>query len=451
MKDLTQGSITRHIVTMAVPIAIGMIFQALYYLVDLYFVGRLGEDALAGVGAAGNVTFLVLALTQVLGVGTVALIAQAAGRKDRDSANLVFNQAVALSAVSGIVVLVLGYALTTLYLRSISSDAATIAAGRTYLYWYMPGLALQFALVAMGSALRGTGIVQPTLTVQLLSVVLNAILAPILIAGWLTGAPMGVAGAGLATTISLAVATLALWGYFRKLERFVGFDGSLLTPRLGEWRRILGIGLPAGGEYALLFLFSALAYWAIRDFGAAAQAGFGAGSRLLQGLILPGLAISFAAGPIIGQNFGAGNVERVRGTFRSAVVLVSVVMVPLAIAVYAFASSLVTVFSKDAGVIGQGSAFLHIVAWNFIAQGIIFTCSSVFQGLGNTRPSLLSSSVRLLAFALPTIWIAMRGNFAIELIWYFSLASMFIQAAVSLLLLRRQFDLRLSGAMPAAT
>ncbi|MGG2041219.1 MATE family efflux transporter [Burkholderia gladioli] len=126
-------------------------------------------------------------------------------------------------------------------------------------------------------------------------------------------------------------------------------------------------------------------------------------------------------------------------------------MVPLAIAVYAFAPSLVTVFSKDAGVIGQGSVFLHIVAWNFIAQGIIFTCSSVFQGLGNTRPSLLSSSVRLLAFALPTIWIAMRGNFAIELIWYFSLASMFIQAAVSLLLLRRQFDLRLSGAMPAAT
>src|SRR5690606_20430941 len=157
----------RHILGMATPIAFGMIFQTLYYLVDLYFVAHLGDAAIAGVGAAGNVMFIVLALTQVLGVGTVALISHAVGRIDRPEANLIFNQSLLLSALCGVITLVAGYAFTPLYLESVAADAATVAAGVTYLRWFLPGMALQFALVAMGSALRGTGIVRPTMVVQI--------------------------------------------------------------------------------------------------------------------------------------------------------------------------------------------------------------------------------------------------------------------------------------------
>jgi Na+-driven multidrug efflux pump len=108
MKDLTQGSITRIILEMAAPIAAGMVFQTLYLLVDLYFVAGLGDASVAGVGAAGTIMFLVMALTQVLGVGAVALISQAVGRKDRDEANLVFNQSIALSAICAIATLIAG-------------------------------------------------------------------------------------------------------------------------------------------------------------------------------------------------------------------------------------------------------------------------------------------------------------------------------------------------------
>ena len=94
MRDLTQGSIPAHIVRMAAPLAIGMVFQTAYYFIDLYFVGRLGDAAIAGVAAAGNLQFIVIALTQVLGVGTMVLISHAAGRKDRADANVVFNQSV---------------------------------------------------------------------------------------------------------------------------------------------------------------------------------------------------------------------------------------------------------------------------------------------------------------------------------------------------------------------
>src|ERR1700676_1122024 len=158
MKDLTDGSIAKNILQMAVPIAAGMFFQTLYFLIDLYFVAGLGDAAIAGVGAAGNVMFIVLSLTQVLGVGTVALIAQAVGRKDQADATLIFNQSLVLSATCALVTVGVGYGAGHSYMQTLGSDAATVQAGVTYLYWFLPSLALQFALVGVGSALRGTGI-----------------------------------------------------------------------------------------------------------------------------------------------------------------------------------------------------------------------------------------------------------------------------------------------------
>src|SRR6202140_4473463 len=184
MKDMTHGSIRAHLIGLAAPIAFGMLFQTLYFLVDLYFVAGLGGAAIAGVGSAGNASFLILALTQVLGVGTVALIAQAVGRKDQAAAMLLFNQSLLLSLLGVVGSLLFGYALAPMYVAGIGADAATRAAGLAYLHWYLPGLALQFALVGMGSALRGTGIARPTTVVQIVTVLLNIVLTPVLITGW---------------------------------------------------------------------------------------------------------------------------------------------------------------------------------------------------------------------------------------------------------------------------
>jgi Na+-driven multidrug efflux pump len=112
---LTQGSIPRQVLAMAAPIAIGMVFQTLYYLVDLYFVGQLGDSAIAGVSTAGNLTFLVIALTQMLAVGTVSLVAQASGRQDRADANLVFNQSLSIAALLTVATLVAGFIVTPRY------------------------------------------------------------------------------------------------------------------------------------------------------------------------------------------------------------------------------------------------------------------------------------------------------------------------------------------------
>jgi putative MATE family efflux protein len=443
MKDLTQDSIARHIVTMATPIAIGMIVQVLYQLIDLYFVSGLGSTAVAGVSTAGNATFVVIALTQVLGVGTVALISQAVGRKDRADANLVFNQSLMLSALCGMLVLVGGYLFTRPYLRSVAADGPTVQAGVTYMFWLLPGLALQFALIAMGSALRGTGIVKPTMTVQMITVGLNALLAPILIAGWGTGRALGVAGAGLATSTAVAAGVVILWVYFQRLEHYVAVNRALQRPQWQQWNRMLSIGLPSGGEFVLMFLYTGISYYAIRNFGAPAQAGFGIGSRVLQAIILPAMAIAFAAGPIAGQNFGGRNSERVRETFRQAALLGSAVMVVVTIFAQWRPQYFVGLFTQEPRALAVGTLFLRLISWNFIAQGLIFTCSSMFQGLGNTRPSLLSSCTRLVTYAVPAIWLSGRPHFRIEYVWYLSIATVTLQAVVSVLLLRVEFHRRL--------
>ena len=436
MHDLTVGPVRRHLLAMAAPIAAGMLMQTLYYLVDLYFVGRIGDAALAGVGAAGNVMMIVVALTQVLGVGTVALIAQAVGRKDAADANLVFNQSLLMAAGCAVVTLVGGYALAGAYMNAVGADAATAQAGTTYLRWFLPGLALQFALVSMGSALRGTGIVKPTMIVQLVTVLLNVVLAPVLIAGWGTGRPLGVAGAGLASTISIAVGVVVLFLYFDRLEKYVAVHPDQWQPRLATWRRLLGIGLPAGGEFLLMFVIMAVVYVVIRPFGPDAQAGFGVGSRLMQAIFLPAMALAFAVAPVAGQNFGAQRHDRVRETFRAAAIMSSVLMVALTLLCHWRAEWLVAAFAKDQGVIGVGAQYLRTVSWNFVASALIFSCSGMFQALGNTLPSLASSASRLLSFVLPALWLAQRPGFELLEVWHLSVASVALQAIVSLLLLR---------------
>jgi putative MATE family efflux protein len=431
MNDLTEGPIPAHLMRIAIPIAIGMVFQTAYYLVDLYFVGRLGDAAIAGLGSAGNVQFLVMAITQILGVGTMALIAQAAGRKDRDDANLIFNQSLVLAAVCAAVTLLGGYALSSWYMSRLGADAATARAGVSYLYWFLPGLALQFAMISMGSALRGTGIVNPTIVVQVATVVLNAILAPILISGWLTGVPLGIAGAGIATSISVVAAVGMMVAYFVRLEHYVGFDAKLIRPRADAWKRILAIGLPPGGEFALMFVYMGVIYWVIRGFGPEAQAGFGVGSRVMQAIFLPAMAIAWAASPVAGQNMGARKHDRVRETFRTAMISLSGLMVVLTVFCQQRPDVLVAFFADDPAVVAAGADFLRIISLNFVATGIVFTCSGMFQAIGNTVPALLASATRIVTFAIPAVWLSGQPWFELRHLWYTSVATVVLQAAAS--------------------
>jgi putative MATE family efflux protein len=447
MTDLTQGSLLRHLWTMALPMMIGMFVQSLYLFVDLYFVSDLGAEAVAAVSAAGNLMLLIMALTQMLNVGCVALIARYTGAKQHQQANIVFQQAMLMGAALALLTLLLGFALSDSYMHLLTSDPAVQQQAQQFLFAYLPGLSLMFVSTAIAAALRAVGVVKPAMTVQLITVMLNILLAPVLIAGWGTGYALGVFGAGLASSISVVVGVVLLWRYFLKSDHSV-----LQTPTQWRfdakvWRQITAIGIPAGGEFALVFVFTAFVYWVIQDFGTATQAAFGIGNRILQAMMMPAMALSFSLPAIVGQNYGAGLPDRVRQCFKVGISQMALVMLLLFALSQFFAHSLMSAFSDDLRVIAEGEVFLHIISLNCLTMVLVFSCSGVFQGLGNTWPSLASSAIRIFAFVLPVLWLSGRSDFSPAMVWYVSAASVLVQGLLSYSLLRWQLRHRLAVAV----
>lgn len=443
MQDLTKGPVRSHILHLASFITMSMAFQTLYFLADLYFVGRLGKEAVAGVGLAGNLMLLVLALTQSLGAGATSLIAQALGRRDRARAQLVLNQGLLLSALGGLGFGALAFPLRGAYSHWLAADTLTASLGVDYLDWFIPALLLQFPLVVMGAALRGMGDVKVPTAIQVATVVLNILLAPTLMFGWLTR-PLGVAGAAVASFVAVAVGCAAFGLYFQRAASPIRLHLADWTPRPRLWGTLLRIGLPAGGEFALMSVYAVLVYSLIRPFGAAAQAGFGIGIRVVQALFLPVVAIAFAAAPVAGQNYGARCGDRVRQTFYSAAAMATVVTFAIVALCRLASEPLVRFFNADPAVVAYGAEYLRIIAWNFLVSGAAFVSSSMFQGMGNTLPPLATSTLRLALFAVPAWLLSRQPAFRLAHLWFLAVASVVVQFFANMWLLHREFARKLS-------
>jgi putative MATE family efflux protein len=444
MRDLTQGSVRGHILQLSTFIALTTLFQSLYFLVDLYFVGRLGKEAVAGVGLAGNLMMIVLALTQALGVGATSLLAQTMGRRDREYAQVVFNQALVLSVLTGAAYGLVMFAVRGPYSRWLAADAQTAEQSMIFLRWFIPAMSLQFATVTLGAALRAIGDLKIPTLLTVGTVLLNTVLTPVLIFGVGTGRPLGVAGASLASFIAVGAGCTAFVLYFRRKASLFRFSPALWGLQPDLWWRMLRVGLPVGGEFLLMSVYMMLVYDIIRPFGAAAQAGFGIGMRVMQALFLPSVAIGFATAPVAAQNFGARLGPRVRESFYSAAAMSVIVMALLTLLCQVAPAAVVRFFNGDPAVVAFGSEYLRIISWGFVASGVVYVASSVFQGMGHTLPALATSALRLVLFAVPAYVIAHRPGFQTRSLWYIALAAVFIQVAASVWLLHREFDRKLA-------
>jgi putative MATE family efflux protein len=448
MQDLTTGSLTGHLLKTTTFMLVSMIFQTLYVLVDLFWVGGLGTDAIAAVGLAGNLSFIVIAISQVLGVGVTTLVSHAAGRKDQDQAIFVFNQSQVLCMVVGVLFLGASMWLKDDYARSQSASEGMRIATEQYLLWFNPAMALQFAMVAMGSALRGTGNFKPGMYIQSGTVIINMVLAPFLIFGWGPFPQMGVSGAAVATLVAVVIGVVWISFYFVDDSAYLRFRFHDWTPKFRVWWDMLKIGLPAGAEFALMGIYMAVVYAITKPFGAAAQGGFTIGLRVVQSCFLPVVALGFAVAPVAGQNFAARKGDRVRGAFKAAAGLSAAAMLIMSIVIWVWATPIMGIFTIEPDVTDYGVEYLRIVVLNFVASGITFVSSSMFQAMGNTMPSLATSALRLFVAVIPAVFLSRVAGFDLTWIWYLSAVSVFLQMTVNLLLLQREFRLKLDTPVP---
>jgi len=254
---------------------------------------------------------------------------------------------------------------------------------------------------------------------------------------------MGVAGTALATFIAVMVGVTWLATYFVGKQAYLKFLREDMKPQMSLWKALLKIGLPAGAEFALMAVYLMIVYTVTRPFGAAAQAGFGIGMRIVQALFMPVVALGFAVAPVAGQNVGARLGDRVKAVFKTACAMAASVMFLAAVACNIAPAALIRIFSDDPAVIAVGDEYLRIISWNFVASGLVFVTSSMFQALGNTIPPLFASLSRMLVIAVPVVLLSRLPGFELRWIWYLSVAAILIQLTMILLLLRREFRLRL--------
>lgn len=437
--DLTAGSIPKQLLRLSGPIAFSMIMFTLYLMADLYFVGRLGPDAVAAVSISGNAFFVILGLSFVLGIGGMALIAQAFGRKDYEGAAKVYKQSLILSILVGIASSLTGLAIAHPYIAFFGGAGQSLEWGVQYFRIFSISFFFVLILHVIGACYRGMGDTKTPMIIMVLSTILNIILDPLLIFGLLCFPRLGVRGAAIASLLSQFIA-LAIYiymilirGQHLEIKRPWRLDMSII-------KRSLSIGLPSGLTYFLLALNMLITYRVVSIFGTPALASIGIGFRILQSIYMPVVAVTSAMAAIVGQNYGAGKQSRITTTLWTGWAISCGIMISGTALCRFFPGILIEIFSNDKSVIHYGIIYLTIMSLGNVIVGTIMTMSAVFQGFGKTYPVLIAAVFDNVLFAC--LVFTLPGNFGwgIQSIWWIKLATASIEMFLIAEWLRRYFQ-----------
>jgi len=435
--DLTEGPILTTLVKLAMPVTIAMVLFTVYLLVDIYFVGKLGPDAVAALSISSNAFFIHLGFSTVLGTGGMALIAQAFGRKEYLQAAQVFKQSLLMALVIGTVEAGTGLLIAPYYIKFFGGSGRSLEWGIQYFQIFSISFLFMIFLYVIGNCYRGMGDTKTPMIIMLQANILNIVLDPILIFGWLGLPALGVRGAAIASLISQIYA-LGIYGY---LIFFKEFHINLK----GRWRfnpeiikKILYIGVPSGMNHFLLAANLMITYRVISSYGTAALASIGIGFRILQGIYIPVIAVASAMAAIVGQNFGARKFSRITGTLGRAWLISTIFMIGCTAICLLFPQALISIFSNNSEVIQFGVIYLRIFAIGFVMVGTIMVASSAFQGLGKTYPSLVGAVVDNALFAGLVFTLPVYFSWGIQSVWWIKLATAAAETVVVAFWLRHE-------------
>lgn len=439
MKDLTQGSINRHLLRMSAALLLNMLTGSLFSLVNIFWLGRLGASAQAAVTLAAIPVMLALTLLPVVSMGAGILISHAVGAKDRERANRIFNEAFGASLLVTALIGAVAWANRAAFGFLMTSDPATAALIASYFRWFIPSVVVQVPLFVLAGALESTGNLRTGTIAQSATVVLNAVLAPLLMFGWLGMPQLGVDGAGLASFVSNAATMIAVLLYFARGNTYLTMRPRIWLARPRELPGALKIGLPTGIESGVVAAYLFVIALMLRPFGPDQQAAFGIGQRLFQAALMPLVALSGAASLIAGQSHGAGLGRRVRETLRAGMLFGLIVAPVLVVAFEAFAPWLCGNFSTDPAVVAAGSVFLRIGALSLIPASTAYAIFAVLSGVGDTRASLYAQlGYAILAVALVCVLSQVPG-FRPSWMWTAMLVAGFVEALMAWYFLRKAF------------
>ena len=395
-RDLTQGPVSRLVVTLSLPVLATFGLQSLYALVNLFFVGWLGGPAVAGLSISLNTFFLVLAVGQSLGTGGLALLAQAYGRGERAKVPFIFQQMVWLTLAVGVAMWAAGHLAAEPFIRAFTSDGEVIREAVPFFRIYSATFVLQLILMVFSYCYRAVCDFMTPAYIFGGGLVLNLILDPLLMFGLGPLPRLGLLGAGYATALAQGAGVLAY--AWQVLGSRRGHLLVLRRPFHLEWPvlwQLVRVGAPSGVQYMLFSAMLMLTYRYVGPFGASATAAVGIGFRIVQSAVMPCVAIGAAVAALVGQNYGARQLGRVKSSILWGL-LYTVGLGLFEAAVMALAPRFwVSLFASDPEILGIGATYLVISSLILPpnAFGLVATFTS--QGLGRTFAPMLAVFVRV--------------------------------------------------------
>jgi putative MATE family efflux protein len=424
---LSEGPIGRQLFALAMPIVLANSVQTSYQLINTFWLGRLGADAVAAVSVSFPIIFLLVSLGGGLTIAGSILVAQYTGARDYAKVNHVSGQTLLMVLSVSLALSVLGFFAVPTMLRWMGVTETVFNDAVSYMRVSFSGIVFVFAFAMYQSIMRGIGETKMPLYVISASVVLNLVLDPILIYGWGPIPALHVAGAAYATLITQALS--AAVGMYLLFSRRFGLELKRrdLLPDWPLLARVFRLGLPASIEQSMQALGITMITMLVSTFGTLDIAAFGLGIRVLTFVIIPAFGISMAASTLVAQSIGAGRHERAEQVAVYSVWVSLLLLGALGVVFWFGAVPIVRFFvPDDAALIAEGAIVLRFIAASFVFSGVQLGLAGTFRGAGDTFITMLLAGIGVWCVQLPIAYLLSKHTAlgAMGIWWMFPIAGL---------------------------
>jgi putative MATE family efflux protein len=403
--NFTSGSINRAIFLLSVPMILEMVMEALFAITDIFFVARIGAEAVATVGLTESVLTLVYALAIGLSTAATALVARRIGENDPAEASKAVGQVLFLSLSVAAVLGTLGTLLAPQLLQLMGGDSLLVASGVGYTRVIFASAPAIMLLHTLSGCLRGAGEASTAMRSLWIANGLNIVLCPVFIFGWGPFPELGVMGSAVATTIGRSV------GVLYQLYALAGSKGSLqvswasLAPNSGIIRTLFDLAAGSTGQFLIGSASWVFLTRIVSGFGSDVVAGYTVAIRIFIFTILPSWGMANAAATLVGQNLGAGQPDRAETSAWRAALCNLLFLLPVGLLLYVFAEPVVGTFSKEARVLPVAVQSLRVFCFGyvFMAYGMVLT--QALNGAGDTRSPLFINIFCFWLVEIPLAWL----------------------------------------------